>query len=132
MLEALSPISNRNVELCIDAENFTLGSEAVQELGRVLGSRLTCLELRDCQVAKEFWPVVWAYLAGLQQLMVWEWVTGAISAEAVASFCSHATHPLQLHLESMLYKQLEAGSGRFEEQCRVGGVPQVTVTEWKK
>jgi hypothetical protein len=132
MVEALSPASHKYVELYIRAPRFTMGSEAVQELGRVLGSRLTYLELRACQLAKEFWPVVWGHLAGLQQLIVWERVAGDTCTEDVASFCSHATHPLQLHLESELYKRLEAGSGRFEEQCRVGGVPQVTVTEWKR
>jgi hypothetical protein len=59
-------------------------------------------------------------------------VTGAISAEDVASFCSHATHPLELGLSSAMYDQLGASSGRFEEQCRLRGVPQVTVTEWEE
>jgi hypothetical protein len=132
MLEALSPVSHKDLNLCIEAPSFTMGSGAVEELGRVLGSRLTSLELCKCKLEKSFLPAVWAHLPGLQQLLMWEWVTGEISAETVASFCSHATHPLQLTLRPELYKKLEAGSGRFEEQCRIWGVPQVTVTEWKE
>jgi hypothetical protein len=131
MLQALPPVSHKDVELCIHAPSFTVGSEAVEELGRVLGSRLTCLELRECQLARSFWPAVWGHLTGLQQLIVAKQTAGDISAEDVASFCSRATHPLQLQLGPELYKQLEAGDWRFEEQCRVAGAPQVTVTECK-
>jgi hypothetical protein len=104
----------------------------VQELGRVLGSRLTCLELQACQLTKDFWPAVWGHLAGLQHIYLWHEAASEVSAETVASFCSHATRPLQLTLTPQLYHRLEAGSGRFEEQCRVKGVPEVTVIKWKE
>jgi hypothetical protein len=132
MLEALLPVGDRDVELCVYAPRFVMGSEAVQELGRVLGRHLTGLELQQCQLEKHFWPAVWGHLAGLQQLNVSDQAASDISTEDVVSFCSHATHPLQLILSPVLYKRLEAGSGRFEEQCRVKGVPQVTVTEWER
>jgi hypothetical protein len=132
MLSALSPVSHKDVELSIVTQYFTMGSEAVQALERVLGSRLTCLDLQQGRLAKEFWQAVWAHLPGLQQLILHDQLREQISSRDVASFCSHATHPLQLTFGSELYNQLEAGSGSFEEQCRISGVPQVTVTEWKK
>jgi hypothetical protein len=130
MLQGLSLVSDKEVELFIQSPFFCMGSEAVRELDRVLGSRLTCLELHDCRLERDFLPAVWAHLPGLTHLLL-SLSSSEVSAEDVASFCSHATHPLQLALHSYLYEEFKAGSRRFQEQCRIWKVPQVTVTEWK-
>jgi hypothetical protein len=52
-----------------------------------------------------------------------------VSTESLASFCSHASRPLQFTLGRDLCTTIGAGfsAERQEQQCRRWGVPQVAV-----
>jgi hypothetical protein len=126
LLSALAPVASKDVKLSIYMPEAALGASAVQQLGVTLGSSLKELVLEKCELSDDFWPAVWAHLPGLQQLGVEDSVGGASRAAELAFFCSRATRPLQLNLGKGLYREVE---GRLERQCRVWGVPQVTVTE---
>jgi hypothetical protein len=123
---ALALLSSREVHLTIDMPEISTRGSTIQQLGEALGSSLKKLTLYQCDLSDDFWPAVWAHLPGLQQLAVTHLVHGSIGPEQLASFCSHAARPLQLNLGLELYEQAQGG-GRLERQCRVWGVPQVTV-----
>jgi hypothetical protein len=128
VLGMLAPLVGKEVLLSIDMPEADVGAPELQQLGGALGSSLNQLGLERCEVSDGFWPAVWAYLPGLQQLTVGDKVQGAVGAHEVAFFCSRATRPLQLSLGQRLHK--EAGAeGKLERQCRVWGVLQVTVNE---
>jgi hypothetical protein len=120
---ALAPLASKEVSLSIVIPELLAGASVVQQLGGALGSRLWKLVLWECDLSDDFWPAVWAHLPGLQQLTVSDYVCGAISAEQLTSFCSHATRPLQLYLEHKLFSRVHA-EGKLE---RRSGLPQVTV-----
>jgi hypothetical protein len=125
---ALAPLAGKEVGLSVYMPEATVGAFEVQQLGAVLGSSLKQLMLRDCQLLEDFWTAVWAHLPGLQQLRVGDNVRGAIGVDVLAVFCSRATRPLQLNLGQALYQEV---GGRLKWQCRLWGVPQVTVAAVK-
>jgi hypothetical protein len=128
LVPSLALLSSKEVKLSIDMCEAAVGASEVQQLGSVLGSSLKQLVLGECEVTDDFWPAVWTHLPGLQQLTIRGSASGAIGTDELASFCSHATRPLQLNLWKYLYNRVGA-DGKLERQCRVWGVPQVTVAE---
>jgi hypothetical protein len=128
-IAALSAFANRQVEVSIDYMEACYTASVVEQLGRALGSGLRQLHIYGGEILKSFWPAVWARLPGLQKLTLGPHAGGAVHLDDLASFCSRAARPLQLGLsgDSDLYHLLEPVD-RLEEQCRVWGVPQVTVT----
>jgi hypothetical protein len=130
VLEILSAVISKKVQLCVSGSGAVLSTTAVQKLSRALGARLSGLELKGCLLKQEFWPAVWAHLPGRQQLTLHDSLSQQISARDLVSFCSHAARPLQLKLGKNLTHQLGGGGSQwFEEHARVWGVPQVTVTK---
>jgi hypothetical protein len=136
VFEALSAVTSRRVQLTLHAESALLQESTVHKLGRALGERLVDLKLQDCLLCEDFWAAVWAHLPGLQHLTLWDPSPGPgtanleVSQETLTTFCSHATHQLQLRLGRKLYDRLGVSSWRLEEQSRgpgEEGVPQVTV-----
>jgi hypothetical protein len=148
LIPALALLASKEVKLSIDYSEAALGASAVQQLGATLGNSLKHLVLEECLLSDDFWLAVRAHLPGLQQLTIgdtahklpntfWSvaWarlqqlavrgnVYCAIDVQELASFCSHATRPLQLSLGQRLYKQVE---GKLDQEGRWMGAPQVTV-----
>jgi hypothetical protein len=124
---ALSVFANRQVEVSINYKEACFTDSVVEQLGRALGFSLRQLHIYGGHISKSFWPAVWAHLPGLEQLTLGPHAGGAVDLDDLASFCSRAARPLQLGLSGGLYSLLEPVD-RLEEQCRVWGVPQVTVT----
>jgi hypothetical protein len=131
LLEALSAVASKHVQLGLDAKWALLDEPAVQKLGTALGQRLTGLQLQRCDLCDEFWAAVWAHLPGLQRLTLCDSLLdiNEISQETLTSFCSHATHPLQLRLGRQLHDRLGDISRKLKEQRRARGKggPRVTV-----
>jgi hypothetical protein len=127
LVPALAPLASKEVNLAIAMPKGALGASAVQQLGVTLGSSLKQLVLESCELSGDFWPAVWAHLPGLQQLTVADVVSGVISAHELAVFCGRAARPLQLNLGHQLCQRV-GPEGQLERQCRLWGVPQVTVT----
>jgi hypothetical protein len=134
VLEALSAVTSKHVQLTLDARWALLEESTVQELGRALGHRLIGLELQNGQLCEDFWAAVWAHLPGLQRLTLCDTSCDGLPSnyiirESLTSFCSHATHPLQLRLGRRMYSKLGVASWKLEEQSRGAGegVPRVTV-----
>jgi hypothetical protein len=126
VLGALAPLTNRKVHLHMSMSGVAVGAAAVQALGAALGGSLGQLSLDRCDLEHDFWPAVWTHLPGVHTLAVGDEVDGAKDPYTMASFCSHATRPLQLTLGHGLFRDVGPGA-HFERQCRVWGVPQVTV-----
>jgi hypothetical protein len=126
MLGALAPLPSMQVQLFLASPGVGVGASAMQELGTALGTRLQQLVLKRCGLEEDFWPAVWAHLPGLHMLRVGDDVYGAVDVHAITFFCSHARRPLRLTLGRDLYEEV-GPADMLEKQCRVWGVPQVTV-----
>jgi hypothetical protein len=125
LIRALAPLASKEVKLSIWFPTVFTGASEVQQLGVTLGSSLKQLVLEACRVGYDFWPAVWAHLPGLQQLTVTDIVFGSLGVDELSSFCSGATHPLQLNLGRDLYKEV---GGKLDQEGRWMGASEVTVT----
>jgi hypothetical protein len=126
VLEALSAAASKRVKLCLSTRWTWLQKSSLQKLGSALGERLVGLELRACQLGDDFWAAVWAHLPGLQQLDLCDTLSkvtdDALDGATLTSFCSHATHPLQLRLGYLMYLDLAKECEVWEQQ-----MPLITV-----
>jgi hypothetical protein len=131
MVRVLPHLVSKQLHLIIEAHYLVMDTQAVQELGDTMCTRVVHLELQRCQTAQGFWPAVWAHLPGLQTLTLHDTLSVPVCLEMLASFCSQATHPLQLKLGKDTYSKLAAGTATLsetpEEQFRAWSGPQVTV-----
>jgi hypothetical protein len=129
-VSALAALANTEVQLEVDSAGLQLqvAGDIIQHLGATLGHRLTHLTLVGCTILHGFWPAVWRYLPGLQELSLWSNVAGVVGSRDIAAFCSHATRPLSLRLTTCLYSSVGPAE-QLEQQCRTWGVPQVTLSE---
>jgi hypothetical protein len=126
VIEELSILSSKQVS--VQMGTCSIGAPQVHQLETALGSSLKHLKLRWCTIDPSFWPAVWRHLPELQRLEVCDervQQQQQIAPGDVASFCSHATHPLQLILSKDLYQAVQGD--QLEQLCRTWGVPQVTV-----
>jgi hypothetical protein len=127
-LAAVDTVAGKQVQqLCIDGTpNLDVGAAMVADLGRAVGITLAHLELVDCRMSPDFWPPVWARLPGLKTLTVSGKSSVLITSQDVASFCSSATHPLQLLLDQDLYTRYQQ---REQQPDIQQGEPLVTVKQ---
>jgi hypothetical protein len=129
LFPALATLASKQVQLDVDIWGAHLRASDIQLLGSILGPNLTHLTVENLLLSQDLWPAVWAHLPGLQQLELrGEDEAEAPSAESLAAFCSHATRPLQLALSRGLYTRTTVSAERLQAECRVWGVPQVTVS----
>jgi hypothetical protein len=134
IIAALPTLVSKQLHIILNTGGFEMGTSEVQVLGAVLGSRLVQLTLSRGLLRKGFWPAVWAHLPGLEQLSITNGVlqrehmcTEGLAKWDLASFCSQATHPLELRLGKSFYRSLGA-AGKLPELCPSNGsAPYVAV-----
>jgi hypothetical protein len=125
---ALSGFGNRELQLSIsNSDEVVWDAALLEQLGRVLGSSLTDLEIRSGHICRDFWPAVWAHLPRLTQLSLGCYLhMDTIHSQDIVAFCIRAARPLQLQL----YEGLEGQVGpaeRLQELCTLWGGPLVTI-----
>jgi hypothetical protein len=129
LLAAVHTAATKEVlELSISTPTFDMGASVVTALGAVVGGTLAHLQLVECHLSADFWPAVWAHLPGLQVLTVRCRQPSDISLPDLASFCSSATHPLQLKLSPSLFTRFQQ-SKELQEQVNGQGMPLVKVVQ---
>jgi hypothetical protein len=126
IIAALSGLAVKQLELTISTDEGLYDAALLEQLGSILGSSLTHLEVESGHICRDFWPAVWAHLPGLQRLSLGEWIhKDNIHLEDLGAFCMRAAHPLQLCLDEHLVEE-EGLAARLQALGSIWGSPQVT------
>jgi hypothetical protein len=125
---ALSGFANRELQLSISSsDRVVYDAPLLQQLGRIVGSGLTQLEIGNGHICRDFWPAVWAHLPRLTQLSLGCYLhMDNIYSQDIVAFCIRAARPLQLCLDEGLEGHV-GPADRLQELCTFWGGPQVTI-----
>jgi hypothetical protein len=134
MCAALSGFAIQQLDLTIQAERtdeISFDASLLQQLGSILGSSLTHLQVERGHICRDFWPAVWAHLPRLQRFSLGRYIdSDDICLDDLGAFCTHAARPLQLCLDVHLMERV-GPVDRLQELGGIWGAPRVTVTYYE-